>query len=134
METTKGHHIIMGRKNYESIPPRFRPLPQRVNIIVTRQNQYPANNCVVVHSVEDALQFAEKQKESEVFVIGGAEIYQQLLPMAQRLYLTEIQTILDGDTFFPNFDQKAWKEKRRSHHPADARHAFAFDFAIYERN
>lgn len=134
MDTTKGHHVIMGRKNYESIPHKFRPLPQRVNIVVTRQKQYHADGCVVVHSVDDALRFAAQHQEPEVFVIGGAEIYRQSLAAAHRLYLTEIQTILQGDTFFPDFDKNAWKEKSRVHHPADGRHAFAFDFVIYERN
>jgi len=134
MDTTKGHHVIMGRKNYESIPHKFRPLPQRVNIVVTRQKQYHADDCVVVHSVDDALRFAAQHQAPEVFVIGGAEIYRQSLAAAHRLYLTEIQTILQGDTFFPDFDKNAWKEKSRVHHPADGRPALAFDFVIYARN
>lgn len=132
MNTTKGHHVIMGRKNYESIPHKFRPLPNRVNIVVTRQQQYQAPHCHVMHSVEDALALAKQNNEAEVFVIGGAEIYHQALPLAHRLYLTEIDAILEGDTYFPKFDQQQWRAVSRTPHPADERHAYPFEIVIYE--
>lgn len=133
MQTTKGHHVIMGRKNYDSIPEKFRPLPNRTNIVVTRQPNLQAPHCTVVHSLEEAVDIARKAGEPELFIIGGSAIYRMGMPLAQRLYLTEIATILPGDTHFPEFDKDGWKEVSRRHHPADDRHAYAFDFVIYER-
>lgn len=134
MQTTKGHHVIMGRKNYDSIPEKFRPLPNRVNIVVTRQPTLTLPNCTVVHSLEEAVAIAREAGEQELFVIGGAAIYQLGIPLANRLYLTEIDATLSGDTYFPAFDKNNWKETSRHHHSADERHAYAFDFVIYERN
>ena len=133
MQTTKLHHVIMGRKNYDSIPEKFRPLPNRINIVVTRQKHFNALDCQVVHSLEEGLAIAKKAEEKEVFIIGGSEIYQAGMPMTQRMYLTEIQTTVPGDTYFPDFDRTQWNEVFRKPHPADARHAYAFDFVVYER-
>lgn len=134
MNTTKGHCVIMGRKNYDSLLDKFKPLPDRTNIVVTRQQNLKAPGCMVVHSVEAALQIARQNNEQEVFVIGGAEIYSLTLRGAHRLYLTEINAEVEGDTYFPLFDKKQWKEVSRKHHPADDRHRFSFDFVIYERS
>jgi dihydrofolate reductase len=133
MQTTKGHPVIMGRKNYESLPQKFKPLPHRLNIIVTRQKNYRAENCRVVHSLQQALDVAHKATTGEIFIIGGAEIYAQSLSKADRLYLTEIDAVLEGDTYFPPIDRNQWQEKSRTHHPPDERHAYAFDFVVYER-
>lgn len=133
METTKDHHVIMGRKNYDSIPQKFRPLPKRTNIVVTRQKDFQAPGCVVVNSITEGLALAKKNNEPEVFIIGGADIYKQSMPEADRLYLTEIKATIEGDTFFPEFDKKNWKETMRQSHAADERHVYAFDFVIYER-
>jgi dihydrofolate reductase len=133
MESTSGHHVIMGRKNYDSLPLKFKPLPNRTNIVVTRQPNFEAPGCCVVHSFADALAVAQKNNEPEVFVIGGAEIYKQSLPLSHRLYLTEIKTILEGDTYFPYFSKENWKEISRVSHASDQRHAYPFDFVIYER-
>lgn len=133
IRTTRGHHVIMGRKNYESIPPKFRPLPHRSNIVITRQPHYAALGCQIVHSFADALQVARQAGENEVFVIGGAQIYLEALPLAHRLYLTEIHAEIEGDTFFPVFNKSEWKEVSRKYHAMDNRHAFAFDFVIYHR-
>lgn len=133
MQTTSGHHVIMGRKNYESIPDKFRPLPNRANIVVTRQEAYNAPGCMVVNSIPDAIDIAIDNHETEIFIIGGAEIYTQSMALANRLYLTEIRTSLEGDAFFPMFNKHEWNEVSRKHHPADARHQHAFDFVIYEK-
>ena len=77
MQTTKGHYVIMGRKNYDSIPEKFRPLPNRTNIVITRQKAFQAPGCIVVNSIEDALKIPEKSGEEEIFIIGGAELYAQ---------------------------------------------------------
>jgi dihydrofolate reductase len=133
METTKGHHTIMGRKNYDSIPHKFKPLPNRTNIVVTRQKNFDAPGCIVVNSVEKGFEIAEENKEAEVFIIGGAEIYKLGLPYADRLYLTEINAEIEGDTHFPLFDKSQWRETSRRHHDKDERHTYAFDFVIYEK-
>ncbi len=133
MQTTKAHHIIMGRKNYESIPEKFRPLPNRINIVVTRQRDYRAPQCVVVQSLEEGIELAHKALVEEVFVIGGADMYRLALPLSDRLYLTEIETILLGDTYFPEVEKAQWRETKRTHHPVDERHAYPFDFVVYDR-
>ncbi|MFN5168868.1 MAG: dihydrofolate reductase [Cyclobacteriaceae bacterium] len=133
MQTTKGHYVIMGRKNWDSIPEKFRPLPNRTNLVITRQPDFRAPGATVVNSLNQALEIARTAGQSEVFVIGGAEIYRLALPLATRLYLTEIQTQLQGDTFFPDYDRQAWVERSRNHHSADERHLFPFDFVIYDK-
>lgn len=133
MQTTKTHHVIMGRKNYESIPEKFRPLPNRVNIVVSRQREFKAPNCILLHSMEEALRFAESHGEPEVFIIGGAEIYLAGLPYANRLYLTEIDAVVEGDTHFPPFNRQQWREQSRVHHATDDRHRYSFDFVVYEK-
>lgn len=132
MQTTKGHCVIMGRKNYDSIPEKFRPLPNRTNMVVTRQKDFKAP-CQVLHSVQEGIELARTMNESELFIIGGADIYALGMPFAERLYLTEIRADIPGDTFFPEFNPAEWNEVSRRHHPADDRHSFAFDFVLYER-
>lgn len=133
METTKGHHVILGRKNYDSIPPKFKPLPNRTNIVVTRQKNFHAPDCIVVDSVEKGLKIARESNEQEGFIIGGAEIYKLGLPHADRLYLTEIDAVIEGDTYFPRFDESEWNETSRIHHSKDDRHTYSFDFVIYDK-
>lgn len=134
MLTTKGHHVIMGRKNYDSIPEKFRPLPNRTNVVISRQSGLKLPNCIVVNSLEAAVEIAKKAGEKELFIIGGSSIYTLGMPLADRLYLTEIDTELQGDTYFPAVDKSRWREVSRKHHPADDRHAYPFDFVIYNRN
>jgi dihydrofolate reductase len=133
METTKGHHVIMGRKNYESIPAKFRPLPNRENLVLTRQKNYNAPGCKLIHTLEDGIEFARKAKETELFIIGGSEVYQLALPYATHLYLTEIEAELDGDAHFPDVDYSQWKQVSRNHHLSDDRHKFSFDFVVYSK-
>lgn len=133
MNTTKGHHVVMGRKNYESLHEKYKPLPNRVNIVVSRQKDYHAPGCQLVHNISDAIEIARKAGEPELFIIGGAEIYKQSLSQSNRLYLTEIHASIEGDTFFPEVSKSEWKEVSRIPHSADDRHAYAFDFVIYER-
>ncbi len=135
METTTGHPVIMGRKNFDSLPPKFKPLKDRLNIVLTRNPTalaaYPVRT---VDSMQEAMAIAAQEPSGgEVFVIGGAQIYSLALPLADRLYITEIDAVIEGDTFFPEFDRGKWQEVSRRHHDADARHAFAFDFVVYER-
>jgi dihydrofolate reductase len=133
MNTTKGHHVIMGRKNYDSLHDRYKPLPNRTNIVVTRQKTFNAPGCIVVNSIDDAISIARNNNESEAFIIGGAEIYKLSFPVTSRIYLTEIHAEVQGDTYYPEFNKKEWKEVSRQPHRADERHAFPFDIVIYER-
>ncbi len=126
---TTGHHIIMGRRNYEDIG---KPLPGRTSIVVTRQQAYTAPGCVVVHTMEQALKAAEQ--DTEIFIIGGADIYRQTLPIAQRLYVTEIDADIAGDVYFPNFDRSAWYEVSRVGHAPDAHNPHSYSFILLERH
>lgn len=128
-ELTMGHHIIVGRKTFESIG---KPLPGRHMIVVTRNRDFKPEGCLIAHSVEDAMRVARKREESEVFVCGGAEIYARLLERADRLYLTLVQAEVGADTFFPEWDESEWDEKESSFHPADEKneHATAFKLLV----
>ncbi len=133
MQTTKGHHVIMGRRNFESLPEKFRPLPNRTNIVMTRQKGYLAPGCTVIHHLEEGIELAYKEKEDELFIIGGAEIYSLSLDICDKLYLTEIDADVEGDTFFPKWDRNLWNEVMRRHHPKDERHKYDFDFVEYKK-
>jgi dihydrofolate reductase len=129
---TRNHVVIMGRKNWESLPEKFRPLPGRTNVVITRQPGFMAQGATVVGSLEEALQLAKVIGEMEAFIIGGGEIYRMGLALADRIYLTEIHDPFEGDVTFPELDS-SWEEISRKHHPKDERHAHAFDFVVYER-
>ncbi len=133
METTQGHFVIMGRKNYESIPEKYRPLPNRVNIIITRQKDYQVKDAIVLDSLKKAYEYAKNKNQEEVFVIGGGQIYQQALSNAHKLYITEVKARFEGDTYFPEIDQSAWLEVSRKRPAHDSRHKYDFDFVIYEK-
>lgn len=133
MRTTTGQTVVMGRRNYDSLPPKYKPLPGRKNIVVTRQPRFSAAGCEVVHSLHEAIALAEKEKPEELFIIGGAEIYEQSISMAHKIYLTEIKATPEGDRFFPYFNKTEWREVSRLPHSADARHLYEFDFVIYEK-
>ncbi|MFN3874791.1 MAG: dihydrofolate reductase [Flavobacteriales bacterium] len=132
---TKGHHVVTGRKNYESIPPRFRPLKGRVNLVVTRNPGYQAPGAIVATSIEDALDHARAAGETEAFIIGGGEIYAEAFAkgLVQRLYLTRVHAELPGDTRFPAIDMSEWRVRSAEPHPADERHAYAFTIQVLER-
>ena len=132
-DTTKGHHVIMGRKNWESLPHSFQPLPGRTNIVITRQDHYDTKGEPVVKSLEDALEIPRKNGESEAFIIGGGEIYRMGLSFADRIYLTEINADFEGKVTFPHFDESEWIETSRVNHPTDDRHRFSFDFVVYSK-
>lgn len=126
---TTGHTVIMGRKTFESLG---RPLPNRRNVVLTRDPAYRAPaGVVVVHTLDAALAAAEA--DSEVFVAGGEGIYRLALPRADRLYLTVVHARIEGDTFFPEFDVAEWKLVREERHEPDDRHEHPFSFRLYER-
>ena len=130
---TKGHHVVMGRKNYESLPLKFRPLPNRINLIMTKNRDYQAENTHIFHSLENAIKYADIQGEEELFIIGGGEIYKLALSYADTIYLTEVNAYLNGHAYFPIFDKQTFKETLRSHHTRDERHHYSFDYVTYER-
>ena len=132
VQQTMGKPIIMGRKTYESIPAKFRPLKGRHNIVLTRDRNYEAPGATVVHSVEEALVAAGDVEE--IIIGGGANLYAQLLPQTNRIYLTLIEADLEGDAYFPPIQAIAWRKTFTQHHPTDERHNFAFTWLILERN
>lgn len=125
---TMGHHIIMGRKTWESIG---RLLPGRTTVIVTRQNDYTVPGALVASSIETAL--AACGDDSEVFVIGGGELYELALPLARRIYLTTVDVEPAGDTHMPEFDEADWREVSTESFAADEKHAHAYRFSVLER-
>jgi len=133
VEKTTGHPVIMGRKNYLSIPEKYRPLKNRTNIIVTRDPDFSAEGSMVCNSVEEAIDQALTENK-EVFIIGGGEIYRYALQhnLCQRIYLTEIHESFDADVYFPPLDHQKWKEIERKDHAADEQNPHDFSFLIYE--
>ncbi len=129
-QLTHGSPVIMGRKTWDSLPPRFRPLPGRTNIVVTRQENWNEMGAQRTSSLRDALQIAEQSNPATVWVIGGAQIYAQALPLAQRVEVTEIAQDFAGDAFAPELGPE-WQETARETHTSASGMAFAF--VRYER-
>lgn len=125
---TMGKPLVMGRKTHESIG---RPLPGRKNIVITKDASFTAEGCVVVNSIEAALH--ECADVEEVMVMGGASLYEQFLPLATKLYLTKVHADLDGDTWFPEWDEQQWREIAREDHSADDKNQFDYSFLLYEK-
>jgi dihydrofolate reductase len=128
-KVTMGHPIVMGRKTFESIG---RVLPGRENVIVTRNQDYKAEGCVVLHDIEQIKTFADSRDE-EVFVIGGAEIFKEILPVTDRLYITEIHETFEGDTFFPVIDENQWDKISSNSGSIDEKNRYAHDFIILQK-
>lgn len=127
---TMGHHILMGRKTYESIG---RQLPGRTMIVVTRQQGYACEGCVVVDSIAAGLQYALQNGEDMIFIIGGEQIFVQALPIADHLYLTRLHTSVEADAYFPRFDQNAWREVSRESHIPDGRNKYPYTFIEFHK-
>ena len=127
----KGKTIIMGRKTFDSMGNK--PLPNRTNIIITHDTDYKAEGAIVVHSADEALKEAEKYNIEEVMVIGGSEIYKAFLPRANRIYLTIIEGVFEGDAFFPEYDITEWKETSYEEHERDKDNPYDYRFVVLER-
>ena len=125
---TMGHPVVMGRRTWESIG---KPLPGRLNIVVTHRPDFAAPGCHVVHSLPEAWHAAADAPE--VSVIGGTTLFEETLPIADRIHLTEVQAEVPGDTFFPPFDRRQWRETEVSRHGVDARHAYPFRIVVLDR-
>lgn len=129
-ELTTGHTVVMGRKTFESIVQRLgHPLPNRRNIVITRQTDFIHDGVEVVHRVDDI----KKLNDTDIFIIGGAEIYAQTLDIADKLYVTEVKADIEGDTYFPVIDPTVWREVSREAHIKDEHNNYDLDFVVYQR-
>ncbi len=127
-QLTTGHHIIMGRKTFESFP---KPLPNRTHLVITRDTKYQKEGAVVVYSMEEALAFAKN--DAQPFIIGGGEIYHLGLAVAQKIELTRVHDHFEADTFFPEIPSEEWELLSEEHHPKDERHNYAFTYETWVR-
>jgi len=123
---TMGRPVIMGRKTFESIG---KPLPGRINIVITRSTSFSRDGCIVVDSVDKAIEYT---KDKETFIIGGLEIYRSFLPLADKLYITEIDEDFEADTFFPEIDYSRWKLVESRPGVKDEKNLFDYKFLVYE--
>ncbi len=132
-EKTTGHCIITGRKNYESIPEKFRPLPNRTNIVITRDKDYSAPGAIVVDSIDKAIFTANNIGDSEIFIIGGAEIFRQTFDIIDKIYLTKIHHDFDGDVFFPELLNSQWKLTSQAQGISDEKNKYEYEFLTFEK-
>jgi dihydrofolate reductase len=128
-QLTLNHHIMMGRKTFESIG---KPLPQRTSIILTKDTAYNFENTFVTNSIQKGIEFAEQNAENELFIIGGAEIYRLAMPLLNRLYVTEVQVYIEGDKFFPLISED-WQEINREKHSKDLKNIYDYEFVMYQK-
>lgn len=129
-QVTTGHCIAMGRKTYDSIG---KPLPNRTNIVITRNKDLVIEGCIMVNSIEEAIELAKTKNETELVIIGGGVIFEGALPLAGKVYLTRIHHIFNADTFFPVLDEKVFTQTKNEYHEADEKNAYPFSFQVYER-
>jgi len=134
-KTTNGHVVVMGRKNYESIPEKFRPLPNRENVVLTTNTNFKAPNCKIFHSLNDCLTHYEQEKLQNIFFIGGGELYRQILALniINELYITHIDGSYNADVFFPKIDLTNWKQQIITSHEKDLKHSNKFQIVKYYR-
>ncbi|MCR9172082.1 MAG: dihydrofolate reductase [bacterium] len=134
-ETTQEHIVVMGRKNYDSIPEKYRPLPHRENVVLTRNEEFTAEGCEVFHSLEACLEHYKNETERTVFIIGGGEIYRLALEAnaVDEMFITHINHHYGADTFFPDFSLKDWTVATVMEHPKDERHEASFTVLKYSK-
>ncbi len=132
-ETTTDHIVVTGRKNYESIPEKFRPLPNRENAILTRNGVYEAPDCMIFHSLEDCLEYYKNEEKRTVFIIGGGQIYREalLLDVVDEMYITHVDVNLDADTFFSKFDVSKWNVEKILQKNLDEKNPYSFTIRKY---
>ena len=129
-EITNGHHLIMGRKTFESLPGL---LPNRKIIVLSHNTNYQAENCVVVGNLQQAFKVAEEANEQEVFIAGGAEVYKEALPVVNKIYLTVVYAKIEGDTFFPVLENHEWIEINKSYQTTTPICDYSYDFIELDR-
>jgi dihydrofolate reductase len=128
---TMGHHLIMGRRTFDSVG---KPLPGRITIVITHDTNFTAEGVTVVHSLEDAIRLAIDAGDQEPFIAGGAVVFEQAIHRADRMYLTRVHADIEGDTFFPDFDDVSeWHLSDAEHFEADEKNDYPFSFLTYER-
>ncbi|MEP7169439.1 MAG: dihydrofolate reductase [Bacteroidota bacterium] len=127
-QLTMGHAMIMGRKTFESIG---RALPGRTTIIVTRQKDFKKENCLIANSLESAIELCKN--DSEIFIIGGAQIFEKAIPLTNKIYLTQIHMTFDGDVFFPELEKEKWKITFQENHKTDEKNLYDYSFINYEK-
>lgn len=134
-KTTLNHHVVTGRKNYVSIPKKYRPLSERVNIVLTRDASWEEEGCVVFNNLELAIEYALGHGEKELFIIGGGQVYNEVLEknMVDKMYITRVHHQFEGDTFFPDIDLSTWNLVGKEYNQKDAKHPYAFTFEVYEK-
>ena len=130
---TKGHHVIMGRRTFHEFGVS-KPLPDRINLIVSRNRDLKIEGTILMNSIEQALDYAKDREETEVFVIGGGNIYKQAISLADRLYITRVHAVIeDGDTFFPEIDPQIWTLESSNKRNKDSKNPYDLSFLIYNR-
>jgi len=128
---TMGHHILMGRRTFDEIK---KPLPGRINVVITRDHHFAAEGVAIARSIDEAISKAEATGDHEIFLIGGGEIFKQVIHRADRMYITRIHADIEGDTYFPEFDDvNEWKLVDAEHFEADEKNAYPYSFLTYER-
>lgn len=138
-ETTKGHIVLMGRRNWDSIPLKYRPLSNRINVVVTRNTEFNHEDCKVFHSVETALKHytenAANYEGQDLYIIGGGQIYAYCMEndLLDEMYVTFIDQAFDGDTYFPAIDESKWNRECIMHHPIDEKNKYLFDVYHYTK-
>ena len=135
-EKTAGQIVVMGRKNYDSIPEKYRPLPNRENVILTRNSSFEAENCQVFNSMEACLEHYKNETDRIVFIIGGGEIYRQALEMncVEEMFITHVDKVYDAETFFPKFDESKWAITEIASHEMDDKHEAGYRIMNYRRS
>ncbi|MCC6702430.1 MAG: dihydrofolate reductase [Fluviicola sp.] len=133
--TTSGHIVVTGRKNYDSIPERFRPLPNRENAVLTRNSHYEAPGALLFSSLDACLEHYRNETERTVFIIGGGQIYKEALAanVVDEMFITHVHGTFGADTFFPEIDANAWNSEIVSTHAKDEKHAYGFEILKYVR-
>lgn len=133
-EKTTDNIVVMGRKNFESIPEKYRPLPNRENVILTRNKEYKAEGCLVFHSLADVLKHYENEEDRNMFIIGGGEIYKEALKkdIVDEMFITKVNKTYDADTFFPEINLRDWRRSKILTNPEDKDHEAEFDIWKYE--
>lgn len=129
-QITTGHHIVMGRKTFESVG---KPLPNRINVVISGNKDLKCEGCVVVESLQEAIQLAQNSGEVELFITGGGSIYRQAIPLANSIYLTRMHTKFDADTFFPQLDNAEWQLSKSEFHEKDEKNPVDYSFEVYQR-
>ena len=128
-QITMGHPMLMGRKTYESIG---KPLPGRTSIIITTQEDYTAEGCLVTHTLEEAIEQAQ-QLDEEICIVGGAEIYKQALPLVDTIYLTRVHHTFEGEVYFPELNEAEWETLEQEHHEPDEKNKYNYSFVTLKR-